>query len=78
MRLFRAEEEKKENTAMTEYEHMEMNPISAARKKALFFFPLSLRVSPNRLSVTLNNSLTVRAYLAHRLADKYLKRKAVR
>lgn len=39
---------------------------------------LSLPLSPSRLSATLNNSLTVRADLAHRLTDKYLKRKAVR
>lgn len=42
--------------------------------------PLSLSPSPSlsRLSATLNNSLTVRADLAHQLTDKYLKRKAVR
>lgn len=61
-----------------------MNPISPARGWMLFFFPLSLSLararspSPSRLSATLNNSLTVRADLAHRLTDKYLKRKAVR
>lgn len=38
------------------------------------FFLLSLS-HPARLSATLNNSLTVRADLAHRLTDKYLKRK---
>lgn len=43
-----------------------------------FFLPLPLSLSPSRLSATLNNSLTVRADLAHRLTDKYLKRKAVR
>lgn len=66
------------NTAMTEYEHMEMNPISAVRKRALFsslFFSVS---HPNCLSATLNNSFTVRADLAHQLMDKYLKRKAAR
>lgn len=42
----------------------------------LRFFQLPL--TPNRLSATLNNSLTVRAGLAHQLTDKYLKRKAVR
>lgn len=63
---------------MTEYEHMEMNPISLARGWTLFSFPLSLCLLASRLSATLNNSLTVRADLAHRLTDKYLKRKAVR
>lgn len=52
-----------------------MNPISPARMDAFFF---SLSLSPSRQSATLNNSLTVRADLAHRLTDKYLKRKAVR
>lgn len=63
---------------MTEYEHMEMNPISPARDGCFFLPPLSPSLSPSRLSATLNNSLTVRADLAHRLRDKYLKRKAVR
>lgn len=39
---------------------------------------LSLSLSSRCLSATLNNSLTVRADLAHQLTDKYLKRKAVR
>lgn len=67
---------------MTEYEHMEMNPILPAREKGPFFiflplpsFFFSQPLSPNRLSATLNNSLTVRADLAHQLTDKYLKRK---
>lgn len=56
-----------------------MNPISPARDGCFFFPPaLSLPLLPSRLSATLNNSLTVRADLAHRLTDKYLKRKAVR
>ena len=64
---------------MTEYEHMEMNPISPARDGCFFFLlSLSPALSPSRLSATLNNSLTVRADLAHQLTDKYLKRKAVR
>lgn len=45
---------------------------------AFFLPPLSLCLLASRLSATLNNSLTVRADLAHRLTDKYLKRKAVR
>lgn len=45
---------------------------------AFFLPPLSLWLLASRLSATLNNSLTVRADLAHRLTDKYLKRKAVR
>lgn len=61
----------RKNLTMTEYEHMEMNPISPARDGC---FP----PPPSRLSATLNNSLTVRADLAHQLTDKYLKRKAVR
>lgn len=63
---------------MTEYEHMEMNPISPARDGCFFSLSLSPALSPSRLSATLNNSLTVRADLAHQLTDKYLKRKAVR
>jgi len=64
---------------MTEYEHMERNPISAARDGCFFFFSLFLSLppfslSPSRLSATLNNSLTVRADLAHQLTNKYLKR----
>lgn len=35
----------KKAVAMTEYEHMEMNPISLARGWTLFSFPLSLSVS---------------------------------
>lgn len=68
----------KKNATMTEYEHMEMNPISPARDGRFFLPAPSPSPSPSRLSATLNNSLTVRADLAHRLTDKYLKRKAVR
>lgn len=71
-------EKKKKNATMTEYEHMEMNPISPARDGGFFLPSPPTSLSPSCLSATLNNSLTVRADLAHRLTDKYLKRKAVR
>lgn len=74
-----SKEERKKAVAMTEYEHMEMNPISLARDgRPPPPSTLSLCLLASRLSATLNNSLTVRADLAHRLTDKYLKRKAVR
>lgn len=57
---------------------MEMNPISPAEDGPFFFPSSSLGLSPSRLCATLNNSLTVKADLAHQLTDKYLKRKAVR
>lgn len=79
MRLFRAEveEEGGETRPWQNMNTWKWIPFQQ-RGKRPFFFPLFLRLSPKRLSATLNNSLTVRADLAHQLADKYLKRKAAR
>lgn len=75
MQLFRLEEEEK-NVAMTEYEQHGNESHFTSEERALFFLSLFPHpLSPNRLSATLNNSLTVRADLAHQLTDKYLKRK---